>query len=376
MLRPNVEFKAYWDRPLEEAAPVCEAVGASRAGSCRQTTTYFTSRFGRLALRTNEPGSAVLLSYERTDMPEPRESRSQATEVSHPQTVHDILAGALGVRCTIEKTRESFQAGAATVHVDEVRQLGRFLDVTIDAHRAGGTDRALQVAGEILDGLGLSRADIVPWSYAELMEMSAAALSWRQRLPRPGSEGRLFLFDGASCSGKSTLVGRLTAESAPGAVLVPRYSTREPRPDDLSRGEYIFASREAFRGLALSGGFIEYRDFQFGMSYGLPWAEAWAPLAGGRHALGIINLGNIRHVKTILPEAVTILVDASEETIRQRLISRGVNTPEQIDERLANAARVQSYRHLYDHVVLNEDGTLREAEAFLRDLILEAHPQT
>jgi guanylate kinase len=209
---------------------------------------------------------------------------------------------------------------------------------------------------------------MAPWPEKELRAMQHEGLAWRAKLrARPGA-GALFLLDGASCSGKSTLVDRLTA--GPGAVdLVPRYSTRERRQDDQRRREYIFVSQESFRAHAEAGAFIEYRDFLFGMSYGLAWAEAFAPLLEGRAALGVINLGNVEHVKTLLPEAVTILVDASLDTIRHRLVARGVNTPEQIEERLSNAARVQNYRKFYDYVVTNEEGGLTEAEAYLRKLI-------
>jgi len=198
--------------------------------------------------------------------------------------------------------------------------------------------------------------------------MQQEGLTWRAKLRAHPSPGMLFLLDGASCSGKSTLVDRLTAGA--GAVdLVPRYSTRERRQDDQRRREYIFVSPDAFRARAESGAFIEYRDFLFGMSYGLPWAEAFAPLLEGRPALGVINLGNVEHVKKLVPEAVTILVDASLDTIRHRLVARGVNTSEQIEERLANAARVQDFRKFYDHVVTNEEGGLGAAEAKLRQLI-------
>ena len=105
------------------------------------------------------------------------------------------------------------------------------------------------------------------------------------------------------------------------------------------------------------------------MSYGLPWAESLMPLVEGRSALGVVNLGNVEYVKALVPEAVTVLVDASLETIRRRLVARGVNTPEQIDERLGNAARVQEFRKFYDYVVTNEEGGLTEAETYLRNLI-------
>ena len=208
--------------------------------------------------------------------------------------------------------------------------------------------------------------------------MQKEAVIWRAKRRARSDAGTLFLLDGASCSGKSTLVDRLTGDATLPLELVLRYSTRERRPDDQPRREYLFVSRDQFLELAGAGGFIEYRDFQFGMSYGLPWAEAFTPLLEGRHGLAVINLGNVRHVKALLPEAVTILVDAPLATIRQRLIARGVNTPEQIEERLANAARVEAYRPFYDYVVRNDDGTLKEAQEFLRTLVLSrtAHTRT
>ena len=203
--------------------------------------------------------------------------------------------------------------------------------------------------------------------------MQAQASIWRARLHARTDAGTLFLLDGASCSGKSTLVDRLTADPTLPIELIPRCSTRARRPDDQPRREYLFVSRDEFDALAQVGGFIEYRDFQFGMSYGLPWEQALEPLLQGRHGLAVINLGNVRQVKALFPEAVTILVDAPLTTIRQRLIARGVNTAEQIEERLSNAARVDAYRPFYDYIVKN-DGTLKEAEDFLRSLVLSRTP--
>ena len=209
---------------------------------------------------------------------------------------------------------------------------------------------------------------MVPWPDREWRAMQDEARLWRAKLHATRHPGTLFLLDGASSSGKSTLVERLTADPE-FLELVPRYCTRERRSDDAGRREYIFIPHDAFRERASSGAFIEYRDFQFGMSYGLPWAEAMMPLLQGRPALGVINLGNVEYVKALVPEAVTVLVDASLETIRRRLIARGVNTPEQIEERLGNAARVQEFRKFYDYVVTNEEGALTEAESYLRNLV-------
>jgi len=215
----------------------------------------------------------------------------------------------------------------------------------------------------------VTEPEAIPWPEEEWQAMHREARAWQARLRVTHGAGSLFLLDGASCSGKSTLLDWLTTDAELPVDLIPRYTTRQRRLDDQRRREYMFVSAPEFRARAAAGGFIEYRDFQFGMSYGLPWKEALEPLLDGRHTMGIINLGNVRYVKALLPEAVTILVDASRETIRQRLINRGVNTPEQIEERLSNAARVERYRAYYDYIVRNEDGTLTEAEAFLRNLV-------
>jgi guanylate kinase len=209
---------------------------------------------------------------------------------------------------------------------------------------------------------------MIPWPDPIWHAMQDEARLWRAKLHARDGAGTLFLLDGASSSGKSTLVDRLTGDPR-FLELVPRYCTRERRRDDAGRREYLFIAHDAFRERANAGAFIEYRDFQFGMSYGLPWAEAMMPLLAGRAALGVINLGNVEYVKALLPEAVTVLVDASLDTIRRRLVARGVNTPEQIDERLGNAARVQEFRKFYDYVVTNEEGGLTEAETYLRNLI-------
>jgi guanylate kinase len=139
--------------------------------------------------------------------------------------------------------------------------------------------------------------------------MQAQASIWRAKHHGRPDAGTLFLLDGASCRARARW-STADRRSHPSDRPDPALFTRERRPDDQPRREYLFVSREAFVDLARAGGFIEHRDFQFGMSYGLPWAEAFAPLLEGRHGLAVINLGNVRYVKALLPEAVTVLVDA------------------------------------------------------------------
>jgi guanylate kinase len=106
------------------------------------------------------------------------------------------------------------------------------------------------------------------------------------------------------------------------------------------------------------------------MSYGLPWSGVFDVISEGKNALGVINLGNAAHLKRLFPEAVTILIDAPNEVIRQRLEARGSHTEEQIRERMENAHRAKKLRATYDHVVINDQGCLPQSEASLRKIVL------
>ena len=179
--------------------------------------------------------------------------------------------------------------------------------------------------------------------------------------------GLLFVLDGASAAGKTTLALALATKKK-NLTFVPRYTTREPRAGNSDAAEYVFVPQQEFTRMAESGAFIEYRCYDFGMSYGLPWKEVTSIIDQGGHAIGIIDLDRVRELKAAFPQAVAILIDASQEAIRQRLLNRGANSPEQIEERLENARAVHRLRPLYDHVVENE-GDLDDVLVALSDII-------
>jgi guanylate kinase len=254
--------------------------------------------------------------------------------------------------------RRSFGRDGWVVHVDEVAGVGTCVAVC-----AGSAAEADAVAS----ALGVSEADVLRWPYDHLAAMQAAARGWRERLAGAGDGvGRLVLVDGPSASGKTTLAHALVVEA--GLRYVRRHTTRRRRAE-ADDDEYLFVSAGEFDSLAAAGAFLEYRHFEFGMSYGLAWDVAIPPLLGGLSALGVMNLGGVRWVKRLLPEAVTLLITAPREDLARRLLQRGVNTPEQIEERLGNAAKVDAYRPHYDHVVVNAEGRLDEALAEARAAI-------
>jgi adenylate cyclase, class 2 len=374
----NLEFKALADGQ-DAIRAACARLGAVLKKTSRQVDTYFDVRRGRLKLRENVSMGASLIFYERLDSPELRESDFRLVPLGDKkEDLRELLTRSLGVSVVVDKRREVYVYGSSLINVDSIAGIGSFVEIEVNVEEAGGLEKAKAEAVLLRESLGISQADIIPWSYSDLVPMHETARAARQILAENAAPGALILLDGPSCSGKTTIAHQLTSDPAVDCELVPRHSTRKPRADQPSESEYIFVLPGEFARIAAAGEFLEYRDFLFGMSYGLSWKLILDVLTRGRNALGIINLGNGRYIKRLFPEALTVMITAPVGTIRRRLIARGLNTPDQIEERLQNALTAEAYMPYYDHVVVNDDGMFDESYRQVKTIIAArtAHGET
>jgi predicted adenylyl cyclase CyaB len=367
----NLEIKAYL-ADIQAVPQACQRIGAELVRSFNQKDTYFQVAQGRLKLRESDWYPPALIAYNRLNSPTLRSSNFEILPLSshvEGDRLKAMLTETVGQRGAVVKFRQVYEKDAALINVDTVEGLGNFVEIEVDAEKSGGHAQARATANEISTALGMSPADAVPWSYIDMLKMHEQAAMWRRQLDAQPKRGALIFVDGASGTGKTTLAHMLTQDKDLNISLVPRFSTRAPRLQESTETEYVFVKRDEFERLAQSGELLEFRDFDFGMSYGLAWPHLVEAVLQGKNALGIINLGSVRHVEQVLPEALTILMYASSETLRSRLVRRGVNNEEQIAERLTSAKLADSYRPYYDCVINNEEGGLEKAYDELREVI-------
>jgi predicted adenylyl cyclase CyaB len=154
---------------LTVARAAVDRLGARPAGVEHQTDTYFPVPHGRLKLREIEGKQAVLIWYDRSDRSEARLSAYHLVPVADASALKAAVAVALGVRGEVHKKRHIFLWHNVRIHLDEVAQLGTFVEfeavLSSDEDESQAPDRLARFCKE----LAIDPADQVASSYAELL---------------------------------------------------------------------------------------------------------------------------------------------------------------------------------------------------------------
>ena len=160
----NFELKARipWTGEAREAAERC---GATFAGRLIQTDTYYEVPFGRLKLRELGGGTAELIFYERAEATDERWSRYTKFPMADPAGVHRALAGSLGVRVVIRKTRDLYRIRSTRIHIDEVEGLGAFIEFEIQDQDELTSSREMEF---LRQAFGIVPEAIIRGSYADM----------------------------------------------------------------------------------------------------------------------------------------------------------------------------------------------------------------
>ena len=166
-------------------------------------------------------------------------------------------------------------------------------------------------------------------------------------------QGTLFIYSGPSGVGKGTLLGPLMdPDSLRFSVSM---TTRAPRPGEADGREYFFVSREAFEETIASGGLLEYAQYN-GNYYGTPRKMVEEELAQGRDVILEIEVQGARQVRKAFPQAVSIFIlPPSYEILCERLAGRGTESPQVVENRLAQAKRELLCAGEYDYIIVNGD---------------------
>ena len=179
------------------------------------------------------------------------------------------------------------------------------------------------------------------------------------------SKGKLIIFSAPSGSGKSTIVQWLMKEH-PELNLYFSISctSRAPRGNEQHGVEYFFLTPQEFRERIERNEFLEYEEVYEDRFYGTLKAQVERQLEAGQNVVFDVDVkGGVNIKRFYGDEAMSLFIQPpSVEELRRRLEGRGTDTPEAIENRLAKAAYELTFAPLFDHVVVNDDLAVAEAE--------------
>ena len=168
------------------------------------------------------------------------------------------------------------------------------------------------------------------------------------------TKGILIVVSGFAGSGKGTLMNELLTQFDNYALSISA-TTRKPRGQEVDGREYFFKTTEEFEKMIAQGELIEYANY-VGNYYGTPKAYVEEQLRAGKDVILEIEIQGALNIKSQFPNALLLFIaPPSADVLKERLVGRGTETQEVIEQRLARAVEESMGIENYDYLVVNDD---------------------
>ena len=175
---------------------------------------------------------------------------------------------------------------------------------------------------------------------------------------------KLIVISGPSGVGKGTIVNELLKKGD--YALSVSCTTRAPRVGEREGVSYFFITREKFMSMIEEDGFLEY-DNHFENYYGTPKDFVEKQLQT-KNVILEIEVNGAFKAKKSYPEAILIMIlPPSMDELKARLVGRGTENAEKIENRLSRIDYELSQTDKYDYTVINDD--LERAVGEIEDII-------
>ena len=110
---------------------------------------------------------------------------------------------------------------------------------------------------------------------------------------------------------------------------------------------------------------MEYEEVYHDRFYGTLKAQVEKQLAAGQNVVFDVDVVGGCNIKKFYGDrALSVFIQPpSVEELRKRLVGRGTDTPEVIEDRVAKAAYEMSFAPKFDKIIVNDDLETAKAEA-------------
>lgn len=168
MPKLNVEIKAKCTNP-DGVRQWLLTHQADFIGTDFQTDTYFNVARGRLKLREGNIENNLIF-YLRDNQPGPKNSQFQLVTVLNPSELKTVLEESCGIKMIVKKKREIYYIENVKFHIDEVPELGWFVEIEAGNTLADKTETELrEQCNFYLREFDINEKDLVAVSYSDML---------------------------------------------------------------------------------------------------------------------------------------------------------------------------------------------------------------
>jgi len=164
----NVEIKAKCIDP-EFIRNYLLSNQAEFKGIDSQTDTYFNVNNGRLKLREGNI-ETNLIYYERADQQGPKNSNFNLVKINDTEGLKEVLIKSIGIKVIVKKKREIYYIKNVKFHIDEVENLGSFVEIEAGNILADLSQQELKEQCDFyMTELKIKSEDLINVSYSDML---------------------------------------------------------------------------------------------------------------------------------------------------------------------------------------------------------------
>ncbi len=164
----NLELKARYE-DLHRAEKIAQDLGAKFQWEAVQRDTFFRVPNGRLKLREVAGKTAELIGYVRPDEKQAKWSDYEILPVETPEKLKSILSRSLGVLAVVQKKRKLFLLKNARIHLDEVQELGHFLEFEVVISNSAQEKSASDFMEFLKEKFRVREGQLISRAYVDLL---------------------------------------------------------------------------------------------------------------------------------------------------------------------------------------------------------------
>ena len=182
--------------------------------------------------------------------------------------------------------------------------------------------------------------------------------------------GKLIIIAAPSGSGKTSIVKNLLDRKLNLSFSVSA-TTRNKRPNETHGVDYFFISEEDFKKKIADNQFLEWEEVYTDKYYGTLKSEV-SRINNKNHIVvfDVDVAGGCNIKKMYGANAMSIFImPPSIATLKERLIKRGTDTMDVINDRVNKASYEMTFSDKFDRIVVNDD--LEQTKALITKMVKE-----